>query len=219
MILKFLSLLLPWPLRRRLLSLIFGYRLHPTSRIGWAWIFPKQLSMDAHSQIGHLTLCKGLDLLQLGPYASIGRGNWITGFPAGSSKHFVHQDNRRPRLLIGEHASITHRHLIDCTDTVSIGDFSTFAGFRSQILTHSIDIETCCQTSAPVSIGKYCFLGTDCVVLGGSLLPDNSVLGAKSLLNKQYHEEYWLYAGVPAKPVKRLANDLAYFSRPVGFVQ
>ena len=219
MILKFLSLLLPWPLRRRLLSLIFGYRLHPTSRIGWAWIFPKQLSMDAHSQIGHLTLCKGLDLLQLGPYASIGRGNWITGFPAGSSKHFVHQDNRRPRLLIGEHASITNRHLIDCTDTVSIGDFSTFAGFRSQILTHSIDIETCCQTSAPVSIGKYCFLGTDCVVLGGSLLPDNSVLGAKSLLNKQYHEEYWLYAGVPAKPVKRLANDLAYFSRPVGFVQ
>ena len=219
MILKFLSLLLPWPLRRRLLSLVFGYRLHPTSRIGWAWIFPKQLSMDAHSQIGHLTLCKGLDLLQLGPYASIGRGNWITGFPAGSSKHFVHQDNRRPRLLIGEHASITHRHLIDCTDTVSIGDFSTFAGFRSQILTHSIDIETCCQTSAPVSIGKYCFLGTDCVVLGGSLLPDNSVLGAKSLLNKQYHEEYWLYAGVPAKPVKRLANDLAYFSRPVGFVQ
>jgi len=211
--------LLPWPLRRRLLSLVFGYRLHPTSRIGWAWIFPKQLSMDAHSQIGHLTLCKGLDLLQLGPYASIGRGNWITGFPAGSSKHFVHQDNRRPRLLIGEHASITHRHLIDCTDTVSIGDFSTFAGFRSQILTHSIDIETCCQTSAPVSIGKYCFLGTDCVVLGGSLLPDNSVLGAKSLLNKQYHEEYWLYAGVPAKPVKRLANDLAYFSRPVGFVQ
>jgi len=219
MILKFLSLLLPWPLRRRLLSLVFGYRLHPTSRIGLAWIFPKQLSMDAHSQIGHLTLCKGLDLLQLGPYASIGRGNWITGFPAGSSKHFVHQDNRRPRLLIGEHASITHRHLIDCTDTVSIGDFSTFAGFRSQILTHSIDIETCCQTSAPVSIGKYCFLGTDCVVLGGSLLPDNSVLGAKSLLNKQYHEEYWLYAGVPAKPVKRLANDLAYFSRPVGFVQ
>ncbi len=113
--------------------------------------------MDAHSHIGHLTVCKGLDLLRLGPYASIGRANWITGLPAGSPKHFVDQDDRRPRLLIGEHAAITNRHLIDCTDTVSIGDFSTFAGFRSQILTHSIDIEACCQTSAPVSIGRYCF--------------------------------------------------------------
>jgi acetyltransferase-like isoleucine patch superfamily enzyme len=219
MILKALISVLPWPLRRRLLSAIFGYKIHSTARIGLAWVFPKQLSMDAYSQIGHLTVCKGLDLLQLGPYAAIGRGNWITGFPAGSSKHFVHQEDRRPRLLIGEHARITNRHLIDCTDTVSIGDFSTFAGFRSQILTHSIDIETCCQTSAPVSIGRYCFLGTDCVVLGGSQLPDNCVLGAKSLLNKEYQEEYWLYAGVPAKPVKRLANDLAYFSRSAGFVQ
>lgn len=218
MILKFLTLLLPWPLRRWVLRVAFGYKLHPQSRIGLAWVFPKQLVMDAHSQIGHLTVCKGLDLLQLAPYASIGRGNWITGFPAGSSKHFAHQEERRPRLLIGEHARITNRHLIDCTDTVSIGDFSTFAGFRSQILTHSIDIATSCQTSAPVSIGRYCFVGTDCVVLGGSSLPDNSVLGAKSLLNKPYYEEYWLYAGVPAKPVKQLSSDLAYFSRPVGFV-
>jgi acetyltransferase-like isoleucine patch superfamily enzyme len=219
MVLKFLTLLLPWRLRRWILGVAFGYKLHPHSRIGFAWIFPKQLVMDAHSQIGHLTVCKGLELLELGPYASIGRANWITGLPVGSSKHFVQQDGRRPQLVIGEHAAITNRHLIDCTDTVSIGDFSTFAGFRSQILTHSIDIEACCQTSAPVSIGRYCFVGTDCVVLGGSLLPDNSVLGAKSLLNKQYHEEYWLYAGVPAKPVKQLASDLAYFSRSVGFVR
>jgi acetyltransferase-like isoleucine patch superfamily enzyme len=218
MVLKLLTLLLPWRLRRWVLSVAFGYKLHPKSRIGFAWVFPKQLVMDAHSHIGHLTVCKGLDLLQLAPYASIGRANWITGLPVSSSKHFVHQDDRRPRLLMGEHAAITNRHLIDCTDTVSIGDFSTFAGFRSQILTHSIDIEACCQTSAPVSIGRYCFVGTDCVVLGGSLLPDNSVLGAKSLLNKRYHEEYWLYAGVPARPVKQLASDLAYFSRPVGFV-
>jgi acetyltransferase-like isoleucine patch superfamily enzyme len=219
MVLRALTLFLPWPLRRWVLSTMFGYRIDPSSRIGFAWIFPTELVMEAHSRIGHLTVCKGLERLDVGPYARIGRANWITGYPSGSSQHFGHQPGRHPRLLIGEHASITNRHLIDCTDTVSIGAFTTFAGFCSQILTHSIDIETCCQSSAPISIGKYCFVGTDCVLLGGSLLPDNSVLGAKSLLNKQYFEEFWLYAGVPAKPVKQLAADLAYFSRPSGFVR
>ena len=218
-LLRALTLLLPWSLRRCVLNWLFGYRIDRTSRIGFAWIFPKKLVMDAHSRIGHLTVCKGLELLELGPYATIGRGNWITGYPSGSTKHFDRQPERRPCLVMGEHAAITNRHLIDCTDSVSIGAFTTFAGFCSQILTHSIDMETCCQASAPISIGKYCFVGTDCVLLGGSLLPDNSVLGAKSLLNKQYFEEYWLYAGVPAKPVKQLANDLAYFSRVNGFVR
>jgi acetyltransferase-like isoleucine patch superfamily enzyme len=100
---------------------------------------------------------------------------------------------------------------VDCSGGVTIGAFTTFAGFRSQILTHSIDLETNLQTTGPVSIGKYCFIGTNSVLLMGSRLPDFSVLGAKSLLNKPYEETHWLYAGVPARPVKRLRLDLDYF--------
>jgi hypothetical protein len=218
-ILKVLIFLLPWRLRRLALNSLFGYRIHRHSRIGFAWIFPKQLVMDAHSKIGHLTVCKEIDMLQLGCYASIGRLNWITGFPSGPSKHFAHQPARTSTLIVEEHASITHRHLIDCTSKVSIGAFTTFAGFRSQILTHSIDLENCRQSSEPISIGKYCFVGTDCVLLGGSALPDYSVLGAKSLLNKSYSDAYCLYAGTPAIPVKQLTPDLAYFSRQTGFIQ
>lgn len=219
LILKALTLLLPWPLRCWILNSVFGYQVHQKSRIGLSWVFPKQLKMEAYSRIGHLTFCKGLEVLEIGPHASIGRANWITGFPRNGSKHFEHQPERVPSLIIGEHASITNRHLIDCTNTVSIGAFSIFAGFRSQILTHSIDLEMNRQSSAPITIGKYCFVGTDCVLLGGSLLPDNSVLGAKSLLNKTYSEGFWLYAGNPARPVKKLANDLSFFSRSNGFVQ
>jgi acetyltransferase-like isoleucine patch superfamily enzyme len=219
-VLKALTLLLPWPLRRVILNSMFGYKIHRDSYIGFAWIFPKQLVMDAKSKIGHLTMCREIDLLQLGAHASIGRLNWITGFPSGSSsKHFAHQTERSSSLILGDHASITHRHMVDCTNTVSIGAFSTFAGFRSQILTHSIDLANCRQSSAPISVGKYCFVGTDCVLLGGSTLPENSVLGAKSLLNKQYSDTFWLYAGTPAKPVKPLGADLAYFSRTDGFVE
>lgn len=218
LLLKLLTILLPWPLRRRVLHLFFGYQIHPKSHIGLAWIFPDRLVMEAASSIGHLNVCKGLALLHMGESAIIGRANWITGFPAGPSKHFAHQPERRPELIVHEHAAITNRHLLDCTNSVTLGAFATFGGFRSQILTHSVDLENSRESSAPVAIGRYCFVGTDCVLLGGSCLPDYSVLGAKSLLNKNYSDTHWLYAGTPARPVKRLANDLAYFAREVGYV-
>lgn len=213
-----ISILLPWSIRRGLLEKQFGYTIHPTSRIGLAWIFPERLIMEAQTTIGHLTVCKNIALLHVKAHSSIGRGNWITGFPLGASRHFAAETDRQPQLIIGEHSAITHRHLIDCTNSVTVGKFTTVAGFQSQILTHSINLERNRQESAPVRIGDYCFLGTNCVLLGGSALPDYSVLGAKSLLNKTFMETYHLYAGVPARPVQELSREYEYFRRTEGFV-
>ena len=216
--LGFLSLLLPWNLRRSFLENQFGYSIHPSSRIGFAWIFPKKLVMEEGSRIGHLTLCKNIDLLHLGAHVVVGQLNWITGFPSGSSRHFAHQPDRRPELIIEQHAGISSRHLIDCTARVRIGAFATIGGFRSQLLTHTIDLNAGRQAAEPIEIGEYSFTGTNSVVLGGSVLPHHSVLGAQSLLNKKWDEPYRLYAGVPAKPVKELSPDMEYFRRTEGFV-
>lgn len=214
----FISLLLPWSWRRSFLEKQFGFTLHPTSRIGLSWIFPKKLVMEEGASIGHLTVCKGLELLHLGAHSSIGRGNWISGFPLGPSRHFADETERFPSLKIDAHSAITHRHLIDCTASVTIGKFTTFAGFQSQILTHSIDLEQNRQRSAPVRIGDYCFVGTNSVLLGGSVLPDYCVLGAKSLLNKALAETHQMYGGVPARALQALPADYAYFQRTTGFV-
>ena len=218
-ILMLIILFLPWSLRRWILIALFDYQIHPTARIGFAWVFPKKLIMEANSSIGNLTVCKNIDLIYLQHYSTIGRGNWITGFPSDSLEHFSHEKDRKPQLILGEHSAITNRHLIDCTAAVTIGKFSTFAGFQSQILTHSIDLEHCRQSSAPITIGSYCFVGTNCVVLGNSSLPDYSVLGAKALLNKKYTDTHYLYGGIPASPLKRLTQELSYFSRSTGFVK
>jgi acetyltransferase-like isoleucine patch superfamily enzyme len=212
------SFLLPWPVRRRLLELCFGYQIAPTARIGFAWVRPKRLLMEEGAVIGHLTVCKNLDSIHMKAHSRIGRGNWITGFPGGHSRHFAGELDRRPELILGEHAAITHRHLIDCTNRVTIGRFTTFAGFQSQILSHSIDLEQSRQSSAPVSIGEYCFVGTNCVLLGGSSLPNYSVLAAKSLLNKPFAEQYSLYGGVPAREIQRLPAEWQYFHRTSGVV-
>ena len=213
-----LSIFLPASSRRWFLQSQFGYKIHPTCRLGLCWIAPSRLIMEEGSSIGHLTVCKNIDLLHLKRHASIGRGNWITGFPLGPSPHFAEETDRRPELILGEHSAITHRHLIDCTNSVRIGAFTTMAGFQSQILTHSIDLDRNRQASSSVRIGDYCFVGTNSVFLPGSELPSFSVLGAKSLLNRSFTDNYYLYGGVPAQPIKQLSPDYGYFRRTQGFV-
>ena len=211
-------LFLPWGVRRRLLNACFSYRIDPAARIGWAWVYPDHLAMGPGARIGHLTLCKGLRELRMGAFSSIGRGNWITGFPAGHDRHFAHETDREPVLEVGDHAAVTNRHLIDCTNRVSLGEYSTLAGFGTQILTHSIDLAASRQSSRPVSIGRYCFVGTASVIVGGARLPDYSVLAAMSLLHADFSDTCTLYGGVPAKAVQALDPDLAYFQRARGFV-
>ena len=219
MIVKLISIILPWKLRRIFLNKFFRYEIHPTARIGLAWVFPAKLKMGAFSRIDHFTTAIHLDTIVLGDNSKIGRGNWITGFPSKtSSQHFVHQPERKADLIIGSSSAITKNHHIDCTNTITIGNFSTIAGYHSQLLTHSIDVYTNRQDSSPITIGDYTFVGTNVVILGGAVLPAHAVLGAKSLLNKSFIVEYMLYGGVPAKPLTPISREAKYFDRTTGFV-
>lgn len=216
---KGIIVLLPWQLKRCSLQLLYKYQLHPTARIGAAWIYPRHLRMAANSRIASLTVAVNLDTLTLDEHATIGRGNWITGFTSGtSSPHFAHQPDRRAELHVGAHAAITKDHHIDATNRISIGPFTTIAGYRSQLLSHAIDLQHNRQHSEPITIGSYCFVGTSCLILGGSELPDHSVLAALSLLNKTHTEPWSLYAGQPATRLKAIDSSAAYFSRNRGFV-
>jgi acetyltransferase-like isoleucine patch superfamily enzyme len=218
-LLKFFSFFLPWPLRRRLLNKCFGYRIHPNARIGFSWIFPKELILAEDSRIAHFNVAIHLNKIELGPKATISRGNWITGFPGKSiSPHFRHQMDRKAELILGESSNITKNHHFDCTSHIHIGRFTTIAGYHSQFLTHSIDLNENRQDSNSILIGDYSFVGTNVVVLGGSVLPSHSVLGAKSLLNKQFTEEWKLYGGVPAKIINEIPKTAKYFTRDEGYV-
>lgn len=211
---------LPWRLRRMVLKAACGFVIHKTAFISrFALVLPSRLEMGPNSHIGALTFCKGAELLRLDEYGFIGPLNWITAFPLGTgARHFELDPERKPHLIVGRHAAITSRHLIDCTDEVKIGAFTTFAGFRSQILTHSIDLNQSRQRCKPVHIGHHCFVGTGCVLLGGSSLPDCSVLGAHSLLASRHETSGHFYGGVPAKLIKPIEPEAKYFSRTSGFV-
>ena len=219
MILKIISFFLPWPLRRRALNRWFGFQIHPSAKIGFAWIFPAKLVMAEGAHIDHFSVAIHLDCIEMEAKSKIGRNNWITGFSTQSkSLHFKHQAGRQAKLFLGESAAVTKNHHLDCTNLIEIKRFSTVAGYGSQLLTHSINLFENRQDSHPISIGEYTFVGTNVVILGGAILPARSVLGAKSLLNKGFIDEWNIYAGVPAKPVGTLPKEAKYFSRESGFV-
>jgi acetyltransferase-like isoleucine patch superfamily enzyme len=216
---KLIIVFLPWKAKCVFLHRLFGYNIDKSAHIGLAWIYPRHLIMLAGSSISSFTVAVNLDLVCLGHYSRIGRSNWITGFPTGTnSSHFSHQTDRRAELHLGDHSAISKCHHIDCTNVVLIGSYSTIAGYRTQILTHSIDIDSNRQHSEPIEIGSFSFVGTNCVLLGGSVLPSFSILGALSLLNKVHSDEYTLYAGQPARSIKSLDKNSGYFSRHIGFV-
>ena len=97
----------PWCVRRWLLQQLFGYQIHPTAKIGFSWIFPEHLVMEAHSCIGHLNVCKGLDLVVLKQYATITKGNWISGFHKKNTSYFSNQKDRLSQLILEEHVGIS----------------------------------------------------------------------------------------------------------------
>lgn len=218
MILKILIFFLPWPLKRWALQKKFGYEIHPSARIGLAWVYPRHLRLGRESRIDHFTVAIHLDAVELGDYSTIGRSNWITGHPGGSDRHFTHQKDRRPRLLMGEHSAITKKHYVDCTHEIRIGKFTTIAGHQSELLTHSIDVVAGRQHSKPIEIGDYCFIGTRCIILGGARLPSQSVLAAGAVLTKPFETPFSLFGGVPARRLKELPKEARYFHRTTGFV-
>lgn len=220
LIIQVLLFIIPWKIRRYFLCKFLGYKIDESARIGFSLILSKQLTMLPLSRVGNFSICNSIDSLYLGENSRIGSFIYITGYPSVENAYFSHVDNRECVLHIGRHSAITSRHFIDCTAGIIIGSYTTVAGIRSQLLTHSIDITLNRQDASRIEIGSYCFIGTDCVVLPGAKLPDYSVLGAKSLLNKKLLDSDWLYGGVPAKPIKRLIRgETAYFNRNIGVVK
>lgn len=214
-----ISLFLPWSLKRILLSTVANYSIAKDARIGFSWVCVSELVLESGARIGNFNIIQKLDRLHLGAESSIGQGNYVTCFRDESSNSYKHLPLRDRSLYVGTSSAITMWHLIDCNESVRIGSFSTIAGYSSQLLTHSIDLHQNRQHAEKIEIGDYCFVGTRCIVMGGSRVPSYCVLGAGALLNKAFDKQYRLYAGLPAVEVKEYPKSFPYFNRTQGSVE
>ncbi len=213
LVLKALLVFFPWTIRRRLLILLFRYKIHPSARIGFSFFYPVHLEMGAGATVGHFNVAVNLEKIIMNEKTTIGRKNWITGYPLHRKDNFEHAEDRMPVLIMGKDSAITKDHMIDCTDTVTIGELTSIGGYGSQILTHSTSIEHNRQNCAPISIGSRSFVGTRSILLPGTSLPDSSVLGAGSVLTKSFTEPFCLYGGTSARFIKKLDTSMKFLTR------
>ncbi|MED3550279.1 sugar O-acetyltransferase [Cytobacillus praedii] len=92
---------------------------------------------------------------------------------------------------------------------ITIGDGSLI-GMNVTIATlnHGLPLETRNITyPSPVVIGKNVWIGSNATILPGVKIGDNSVVAAGAVVTKDVPENT-IVAGVPAKAVKKISNDL-----------
>ncbi len=131
----------------------------------------------------------------VGGKASLGMCSRICVMPGG-------------KLTVGENFSNTAKLTICCAKSVSIGN-NFLASWDTMIMDtdwHEVKNTLTGQVgpkSSPVTIGNNVWMGMRSVVLKGSAVPDGCIIGAQSVVNKNFDESDCLLAGSPCKVRKR----------------
>ena len=123
----------------------------------------------------------------------------------------VTEDNNNS-IIIGAQTSIcgkTELAAIEST-SITIGNdclFSSSIFFRTGD-SHSIVDEnnTRINPSEDIFVGDHVWIGAQVVILKGSYIPSNSIIGYRSLVTKKLDDTNTIYAGTPAKAIKHNIN-------------
>lgn len=190
----------PAGLRRLLLVKLLGHRIARDARIGRSIVMVGSLTMGPGSSIGHLNLLRHVPRVELGAGATIGHLNWISG--VNETRGYFPGVDRDPALVMAPRSAVTHRHWIDCSDSVTIGELAVVGGIHSQILTHGVDVGAGVLMAAPVRIEDRALVCSAAILVAGAVVPSRAVVGAGAVVKGVLPDECTLYAG-PASVAKR----------------
>jgi acetyltransferase-like isoleucine patch superfamily enzyme len=214
---------LPGFVKRPLYRSLFGYRIGRGVRIGLVILDAEAVELGDGTEIGHLNLItrvgsfitgksvrigplniiRGGERVRLGDYAEVMRLNVLNAIPD-------HDCTTSPasRLEIGRGAVVVSGHRIDFTDQVTIGQNVIIGGRNSSLWTHNR------QSTAPIEIGDFCYLGSEVRLAPGARLAERSILGLGSVLAGVIDTPGSLVGGVPARIIRPLtAEDDALIHR------
>ena len=197
----------PDKLRRLIHRRLLGYNIHPTAKIGRAFIDVDRLEMSERASIGSLTVIRGCEDVIMREEAVIGGLVWVNAVRKDKG-YFAGQD-RHCALIMDRGSAITYLHFLDCCDTIEFGACSVLAGYGSQLLTHNVDMVLMKLRAQPVRIGHHTMIGTSSVILPGVTIPACSVVSAGSVMHRwSIDDGPHLYTGVPAVARRKLKPEL-----------
>lgn len=118
----------------------------------------------------------------------------------------THILNQNGQFTIGEKSHLgAYCHANVCHGNITIGDHVAI-GPHCSLIAYSNDYEsgklvTEVRKQEDISIGNNVFIGANCVVLPGTIIKDNVVVGANSLV-KGTLESNSIYVGTPCRVIK-----------------
>lgn len=97
---------------------------------------------------------------------------------------------------------------INAVNGVRIGDYTNI-GPNVGIISSNHDLvnNDAHTVSAPIEIGRFCWMGMNAVILPGVRLADFTIVGAGAVVTKSFNEGYCVIAGNPAKVIKYLNKE------------
>src|SRR5258705_8196492 len=155
-------------------------------------------------------------LFRLGDYGNLGHDVFMRASYIDIGPHFFHME---PGLKIGGGGSsfpdavlkvgarcVFHNNYINLARPIEIGDDVGLSP-GSELLTHGFwysILEGYPQKYAGISIGNNVHIGQKSMVLQGVEITNNVVVGANSTVTKSLLEEKAIYAGTPAKFIRKI---------------
>ena len=208
--------MLPGFLKRPLYRSLFGYGIGEGVKIGLVLLDARRVDLGAGTVIGHfnavvrvgefrtgrcvrlgpLNIVRGGDLVRFGDYVTIMRLNVLNAIPD-------HDCVTQPvsELHLAQGAIVVSGHRIDFTDTVRIGRNVILGGRNSSLWTHNR------QRTAPVTIGDFCYLGSEIRIAPGSTVAPECIVALGAVVSGDLPTPRSLVGGVPARVIRPLSPD------------
>jgi acetyltransferase-like isoleucine patch superfamily enzyme len=97
---------------------------------------------------------------------------------------------------------------IEASNGISIGDYTNI-GPNVGIISanHNAIDNTLVEVTSPISIGKFCWIGMNAVILPGVVLGDFTIVGAGAVVSKSFADGYCVLGGAPAQIINYLDKD------------
>lgn len=135
-----------------------------------------------------------------------GGGKFLTGKHLTFRKGFSVMIDKHGEIVIGNNVFFNNYCSLNAIQHISIGDGTIF-GENIKVYDHNhcykdsnVPIKEQGFTSAPVNIGKHCWIASNVVILKGVTIGDNCVIGAGCIV----------YKDVPANTVVVNKQELLY---------
>ncbi|HFU4377693.1 TPA: acyltransferase [Streptococcus suis] len=112
------------------------------------------------------------------------------------------------QLRIGKHVFFNSSCVLRCMENVTIGDYCLFGdGVKIYDNNHHYShhhVEALSFSTAPITIGRHCWVGANAVILKGVTIGDNVIIGAGCTI----------YKDVPPNTIVTSSGTMTYRPRP-----